>query len=236
MSNYYGYDGYPLPTGIILPFVASAQSTIPAGFLACNGQAINPVIYPELFAVIGTTFNTGGETAGFFRVPDLVTNPYTKPGAINVVPPPAVTFTEDILLTTNEMPNMITTDFTASIAFDPATTPSLYQHDNGNNVQGDNGSISNFTKANSSTITTFAVSLTGGTASYVPPVAPVPCVANVSLGQVTPIGFLFIHIIKAVQVSIAPQILAPAVVPQFPAPQYLYTNMAYLNGFTDFFP
>ena len=92
MSNSYGYNGYPIPTGAILPFVASATNRIPDSFLYCNGGEYNPLLYPELFAVLGTSFNTGGETAGFFRVPDLVTNPYIKPGALNPVPSGPVTF------------------------------------------------------------------------------------------------------------------------------------------------
>jgi microcystin-dependent protein len=233
MSNYYGANGYPIPTGAILPFVASASNFIPASYLYCNGGEYNPVLYPELYAVIGTQFNTGGETAGFFRVPDLVTNPYTGAGAFSPVVPPAVTFTENIPIATGNLPTMTLGDFTANIAFDPATTPSLYEHDNGNNIFGDNGSITTFTKANSSTRTTFAVAITGGNApSYTPAVPATPAVATVTLGDVTPAGVLFIHIIKASQVGIAPQSLAPAVVPQFPAPQYLYTNMAWMSGFS----
>jgi microcystin-dependent protein len=235
MSNYYGYDGYPIPTGAILPFVASTTSRIPDSFLPCNGSQYDKRIYPELFAVIGNTFNSGGETAGFFRTPNLVANPYTKPGPISTVVPGTVQFVEEVLLTTNDLPTLALGDFNATINFNPATTPSLYQHDNGNNVQGDDGSGSSFTKANSSTRTTFSVAITGGTdPSYTPPAPVEPCLATVDLGDVIPIGWQFIHIIKAVQVSIAPQILAPAVVPQFPAPQYLYENMAWLNGFTDF--
>lgn len=233
MSNYYGANGYPIPTGAILPFVASTTTRIPDSYLYCNGGEYNPVLYPELYAVIGTQFNTGGETAGFFRVPDLVTNPYTNPGAFSPVVPPATTFTEDITIATNNLPVMTLADFTAGIAFDPATTPSLYEHDNGNNTFGDNGSITTFTKANSSTRNSFAVAITGGVSPfYTPAVPPVPAVATVTLGDVEPAGILFIHIIKASQVGIAPQSLAPAVVPQFPAPQYLYTNMAWMNGFT----
>jgi microcystin-dependent protein len=233
MSNYYGFNGYPIPTGAILPFVAGTTARIPDSYLYCNGGEYNPLLYPELFAVLGTQFNTGGETAGFFRVPDLVTNPYTNPGAFNPVPPPAVVFTEDVLLTTNELPSLITTDFTAGINFDPATTPSLYEHNNANNIFGDNGSITTFTKANSSTRTTFAVAITGGTdPSYTPPAPVVPCVANVSLGEVTPIGYLFIHIIKAFQIQVQPQELLPPLVEQYPAPQYLNKNMAWLSGGT----
>lgn len=234
MSNYYGSNGFTIPTGAILPFVASTTRQIPDSYLYCNGGQYNSVLYPELFAVIGTSFNTGGETAGFFRVPDLVTNPYSEPGVFNPVPAGPVTVLESVALTPSELPNMLASDFTASIDFNPATSPSLYEHNNGNNTQGDNGTTDEHTKANSSTRTTFAVALTGGSASYTPPGVVTPAQATVTLGEVRPGGSLYIHIIKASQVSIAPQILAPAVVPQFPAPQYLYTNMAWLNGFTDF--
>lgn len=232
MSNSYGSNGYPIPVGAILPFTAVSTTQIPAGFLACNGAQYNTVLYPELAGLIGTTFNTGGETAGFFRVPDLVTNPYTKPGVFNPLPPPAVTFTEDIPIATNNLPTMTLADFTSNIAFDPATTPSLYSHNNSNNINGDSGTSSDVTKANSSTRTSFAVAITGGVSPfYTPPVAPVPCVATVTLGDVTPAGILFIHIIKATQVSYDPQQLAPAVVPQFPAPQYENKNAGWLSGF-----
>jgi microcystin-dependent protein len=234
MSNYYGSNGYPIPTGAILPFIALSQTQIPAGYLPCTGGQYNPVLYPELFAVIGTTFNTGGETAGFFRVPDLVNNPYTKPGAFNPVPTGDTVLTQNISLVTPDLPTLGAGDFTASVAFtNPISTPSLYEHDNGGNTGADSGSGTEFVKADSHNFAVFGIEITGGSASYTPgSVTPVP--AEITLGQIRPAGYLLIHIIKAVQVGIAPQILAPAVVPQFPAPQYLYTNMAWLNGFTDF--
>jgi hypothetical protein len=233
MSNYYGFNGYPIPTGAILPFVASSTDLIPDSYLYCNGGEYNPLLYPELFAVLGTQFNTGGETVGFFRVPDLVTNPYTNPGAFNPVPPPATAFTEDITIATNNLPVMTLADFTSNIAFDPATTPSLYEHDNGNNTFGDNGSITTFTKANSSTRNSFAVAITGGVSPfYAPAVAPVPAVATVTLGDVNPAGVLYIHIIKAFQSQVQPQELLPPLVEQYPAPQYLNKNMAWLSGGT----
>jgi len=234
MSNYYGYDGYSVPTGVILPIVASTITRIPDSYLYCNGAQYDSRIYPELFAVLGTQYNTGGETAGFFRVPNLVANPYTKAGAINPAPPGPPQFVEEVTIATANLPNLAVGDFTASINFNPATTPSLYRHGSSSNTFGDDGAITAFTKANSSTRDSYAVAITGGSASYTPPAPVEPCLATVSLTQVTPVGWTFIHIIKAVQVSIAPQTLAPAVVPQFPAPQYLYENMGWLNGFTDF--
>ena len=56
------------PSGIISPF---AGSNAPDGWQMCNGQELSQTTYSSLFAVIGTTYNTGGETSGNFRVPDL---------------------------------------------------------------------------------------------------------------------------------------------------------------------
>ena len=41
----------PIPTGVILPF---GGSTVPEGFLLCNGAAISRTTYAKLFAAIGT--------------------------------------------------------------------------------------------------------------------------------------------------------------------------------------
>lgn len=43
-----------------------------AGWLPCIGFHYPIVDYPELYAVIGTTFNTGGEPLGRFRVPNML--------------------------------------------------------------------------------------------------------------------------------------------------------------------
>lgn len=37
----------------------------------CDGSVYNSSAYPALYAVTGTKYNIGGETAGQFRVPDL---------------------------------------------------------------------------------------------------------------------------------------------------------------------
>lgn len=47
----------------------SAQ--VPPGWLLCDGTVKLRADYPDLFAVIGTTYNTGGETSLQFRLPDL---------------------------------------------------------------------------------------------------------------------------------------------------------------------
>lgn len=56
-----------VPAGLIEPF---AGSTVPAGFLLCDGSAVSRSDYATLFEVIGTTFGAGdGETT--FNLPDL---------------------------------------------------------------------------------------------------------------------------------------------------------------------
>lgn len=54
--------------GTILPF---AGTTVPAGYLACDGAAISRSTYKDLFNIIGTTWGTGdGSTT--FNLPSLV--------------------------------------------------------------------------------------------------------------------------------------------------------------------
>ena len=50
--------------------ISYSSSTVPNGYLACNGQAVSRTTYANLFAVIGTTYGVGdGSTT--FNVPDL---------------------------------------------------------------------------------------------------------------------------------------------------------------------
>lgn len=59
--------GAQIPPGVILPF---GGSTVPEGFLICNGAAISRTTYAKLFAAIGTLCGAGdGETT--FNLPDL---------------------------------------------------------------------------------------------------------------------------------------------------------------------
>lgn len=63
-----GGDGIPL--GAILPL--AHNSTVPAGYLLCDGAAVSRTMYPDLFSVIGTTYGAGdGSTT--FNVPDYNT-------------------------------------------------------------------------------------------------------------------------------------------------------------------
>lgn len=56
------------PSGAIMAF---AGTTAPSGWLKCEGQAVSQTTYASLYAAIGTNWNTGGEGAGNFRLPDL---------------------------------------------------------------------------------------------------------------------------------------------------------------------
>lgn len=47
----------------------TARTTAPDGWLMCDGSVKNRTDYPVLFAAIGTTYNTGGETGAQFRLP-----------------------------------------------------------------------------------------------------------------------------------------------------------------------
>ena len=57
-----------VPSGALMPF---AGSTAPTGWLLCFGQTLSRTTYHDLFAVVGTTYNTGGEAGTVFRLPDL---------------------------------------------------------------------------------------------------------------------------------------------------------------------
>jgi len=64
-GNLTGIEG--VNTGLVVPWT---DSTIPSGFLECNGQAVSRTTYSALFAIIGTNYGTGdGSTT--FNVPDL---------------------------------------------------------------------------------------------------------------------------------------------------------------------
>jgi microcystin-dependent protein len=79
MANYeatrYDFDGANItgiegiPTATIVPW---SDSSIPSGFLECNGQAVSQSTYAALFAIIGTTYGDPG--GGDFNVPDLQDN------------------------------------------------------------------------------------------------------------------------------------------------------------------
>ena len=63
-----------IPVGTILPYAGNitTDNPVPSGFLLCDGGLYSRIgDYASLFARIGTTYNTGGESSTHFRVPDL---------------------------------------------------------------------------------------------------------------------------------------------------------------------
>lgn len=56
-----------LPIGVEMDWPGTSA---PSLWLLEYGQVVSQTTYPELFTVLGTTYNTGGEGAGNFRLPD----------------------------------------------------------------------------------------------------------------------------------------------------------------------
>ena len=56
------------PAGIIQMY---GGSIAPTGWLICDGSEVSQTTYATLFAIIGSTYNTGGEAVGNFRLPDF---------------------------------------------------------------------------------------------------------------------------------------------------------------------
>jgi len=67
-ANLTGIEG--IPTATIVPW---SSSSVPTGFLECNGQAVSRSTYSALFAIIASTYG-GGDGASTFNVPDLQDN------------------------------------------------------------------------------------------------------------------------------------------------------------------
>lgn len=57
-----------VPAGVISPF---GGTVAPSGYLLCDGSIVSQTTYSALYAAISTAWNTGGEGAGNFRLPDL---------------------------------------------------------------------------------------------------------------------------------------------------------------------
>ena len=57
-----------VPVGAVMQWMVES---VPTGYLLLQGQEVDQLTYPLLFALYGSVYNTGGETAGFFRLPDM---------------------------------------------------------------------------------------------------------------------------------------------------------------------
>lgn len=54
--------------------VACCEPSVPAGWLFCDGTTVSISQYPDLYNAVLTTYNTGSEPSGTFRLPNLVNN------------------------------------------------------------------------------------------------------------------------------------------------------------------
>jgi microcystin-dependent protein len=114
------------PPGVVFPYGGSAA---PSGFLLANGATVNRTTYAGLFAVYGTTYNTGGEAGTDFRLPDLRGRVIVAAGSGSGLTPRSVGATggeETHVLTTGEVPSITVrndaTDFgSANVAASDAT-------------------------------------------------------------------------------------------------------------------
>ena len=59
-----------IPTATIVPW---SKSSVPSGFLECNGAAVSRSTYSALFSAIGTTYGAG-DGSSTFTLPDLQDN------------------------------------------------------------------------------------------------------------------------------------------------------------------
>jgi len=59
-----------IPTATIVPW---SKSSVPSGFLECNGAAVSRSTYSDLFSAIGTTYGAG-DGSSTFTLPDLQDN------------------------------------------------------------------------------------------------------------------------------------------------------------------
>lgn len=135
-----------------------------SGWLECDHGLYDGAIYPALYAEIGIAYNTGGEPAGFFRVPDKrgrgsigrgqgsgLTN-RTKGQKIGA---------ESVALTTAQMPNHAHSDYYQATN---KTTDNLFA----SNPTPAKTAVTGVTEAGASTTT--GANGSGSTHSNMPPV------------------------------------------------------------------
>lgn len=72
--DFYHEETMSLPIGVFFPYGGAlplSEELIDKGWRACNGDIVRIDDYPGLYAVIGASFNTGGEDVDEFRLPNM---------------------------------------------------------------------------------------------------------------------------------------------------------------------
>ena len=69
--RYFTIDEVPDTIAEVGTIVTYSMDAIPSGWLECDGTTRIRTSFAALFAVIGTTYNTGGEDVADFRIPLL---------------------------------------------------------------------------------------------------------------------------------------------------------------------
>ena len=117
-SNTLAKEGFPIPIGSILPYMGIA-SKVPPSFVICGGQALKIADYPELYDLIGDTFNTGLVAVGEFLLPALnnienyiMPNPTLKENAsTGALLPPVIHSSDTITIAANQIPPLSAANF-----------------------------------------------------------------------------------------------------------------------------
>ncbi len=76
ISNF-TYNSNPIETKSVIPvgtivIFGGSSSNIPTNWHICDGTTFSITDYPDLYNVIGFRYNSGGESSGYYRIPDLV--------------------------------------------------------------------------------------------------------------------------------------------------------------------
>jgi len=244
-------DSYPyLPVGSIL--FSASNVGVPNTFLTCDGTELDRDVYTDLFSVIGTTYGTASATT--FTLPDLITSPYIRGGAVSSgVPTPAGVTAPPFLLATATIPSL------AQANFAYVDWPSITANINGGVWFANGTSSTQFVstgtnqtvKANSSDLSSYSGSLASGNyLGYVPPaqtqITPVPdagSVVELTALTMVPIIKAWYNISEApdyvpLPVSTSAGIVSSATVDTkfVPNPTTIYNDVPALSGFIFEYP
>lgn len=222
VQNQLGYRGFPCPVGSIQHY---AGQTAPPTYLLCDGASLERDEYVELFNCLGTSF--GAVDALHFNIPDLITFPYMLGGvAVNTTPSAGSFFPTTTTLTSNQIPSIGSgslplTSWNLSVAGGVGGNNQWFV--NTNSVQSVQLTQEDYIKSDSSDITSFSGTCSGGDIGYVPPAQTAIAISS----TFTPTSLELIPIIKAwysltPTPDYNPNTTAPAQVP--PESIYIFPN------------